>query len=193
MRYLIVFAVAGGVTYGMTPFVRKGAVRIGAVVAPGERRVHTSPLPTVGGTAMFVAFLVAMGVAALLPGFRPVFTGSTEPFGVMVAAAIIFGVGFLDDIREVSAPAKVAGQVLAACALGLAGVTMFYFRIPFADFIVLSPDLGFLVTVFWVVGMANAINLIDGLDGLAAGVVAIAAGAFFLYANRLSGAGLLAP
>jgi UDP-GlcNAc:undecaprenyl-phosphate GlcNAc-1-phosphate transferase len=70
---------------------------------------------------------------------------------------------------------------------------MFYFRIPFADFIVLSPDLGFLVTVLWVVGMANAVNLIDGLDGLAAGVVAIAAGAFFLYANRLSGAGLLAP
>jgi UDP-GlcNAc:undecaprenyl-phosphate GlcNAc-1-phosphate transferase len=83
--------------------------------------------------------------------------------------------------------------VLAACALGLAGVTMFYFRIPFADFIVLSPDLGFLVTVLWVVGMANAINLIDGLDGLAAGVVIIAAGAFFLYANRLSDAGLLAP
>jgi UDP-GlcNAc:undecaprenyl-phosphate GlcNAc-1-phosphate transferase len=142
---------------------------------------------------MFIAFLVAMGVASVLPGFRPVFRGSSEPFGVIVAAAIIFGVGFLDDLREVSAPAKVAGQVLAACALGLAGVTMFYFRIPFADFIVLSPDLGFLVTVLWVVGMANAVNLIDGLDGLAAGVVAIAAGAFFLYANRLSGAGLLAP
>ena len=70
---------------------------------------------------------------------------------------------------------------------------MFYFRIPFADFIVLSPDLGFLVTVLWVVVLANAVNLIDGLDGLAAGVVAIAAGAFFLYANRLSDAGLLAP
>jgi UDP-GlcNAc:undecaprenyl-phosphate/decaprenyl-phosphate GlcNAc-1-phosphate transferase len=193
VRYLIVFVVAGGVTYLMTPLVRRGAIRIGAVVAPGERMVHTSPLPTIGGAAMFVAFLVAMAVAALIPGFRPVFTGSTEPFGVIIAAAIIFGVGFLDDIREVSAPAKVAGQVLAACALGLAGVTMFYFRIPFADFIVLSPDLGFLVTVLWVVGMANAINLIDGLDGLAAGVVAIAAGAFFLYANRLSDAGLLAP
>jgi UDP-GlcNAc:undecaprenyl-phosphate GlcNAc-1-phosphate transferase len=193
LRYAIVFAVAAGVTYVMTPLVRRVAVRVGAVVYPDERRVHTAPLPTVGGTAMFVAFLVAMGVAALLPGFRAVFTGSTEPIGVIVAAAIIFGVGFLDDLREVSAPAKVAGQVLAACALGLAGVTMFYFRIPFADFIVLSPDLGFLVTVLWVVGMANAVNLIDGLDGLAAGVVAIAAGAFFLYANRLSGAGLLAP
>jgi UDP-GlcNAc:undecaprenyl-phosphate/decaprenyl-phosphate GlcNAc-1-phosphate transferase len=193
LRYAIVFAVAAGVTYVMTPLVRRVAVRVGAVVYPDERRVHTAPLPTVGGSAMFVAFLAAMGVAALLPGFRAVFRGSTEPLGVIVAAAIIFGVGFLDDLREVSAPAKVAGQVLAACALGLAGVTMFYFRLPFADFIVLSPDLGFLVTVLWVVGMANAVNLIDGLDGLAAGVIAIAAAAFFLYANRLSGAGLLAP
>ncbi len=193
MRYLIVFAVAAGVTYAVTPLVRKVAVRTGAVVYPDERRVHTAPLPTIGGAAMFIAFLVAMAVAAVLPGFRPVFRGASEPFGVIVGAAIIFGVGFLDDLRDVSAPAKVAGQVLAACALGLAGVTMFYFRIPFADFIVLSPDLGFLVTVLWVVVLANAVNLIDGLDGLAAGIVAIAAGAFFLYANRLSDAGLLAP
>ena len=177
LRYAIVLAVAAGVTYAMTPLVRRFGVRVGAVVYPDERRVHTAPLPTIGGTAMFVAFLVAMGVASVLPGFKPVFTGSSEPFGVIIAAAIIFGVGFLDDLREVSAPAKVAGQVLAACALGLAGVTMFYFRIPFADFVVLSPDLGFLVTVLWVVVMANAVNLIDGLDGLAAGVVAIAAGA----------------
>ena len=70
---------------------------------------------------------------------------------------------------------------------------MFYFRVPFADFFVLSPDLGFLVTVIWVVAMANAVNLIDGLDGLATGVVAIAAGAIFLYSYRLSDVGLLSP
>jgi UDP-GlcNAc:undecaprenyl-phosphate GlcNAc-1-phosphate transferase len=191
IRYLIVFAVAAGVTYAATPIARRLAIRIGAVVYPDERRVHAAPTPTLGGGAMFVAFLAAMGVAALIPGFRPVFSGSSEPYGVIAAATVIFGVGLLDDIREVSAPAKVAGQVLAACVLGLAGVTMFYFRIPFADFVVLSPDLGFLVTVLWVVGMANALNLIDGLDGLAAGIVGIAALAFFLYANRLSGAGLL--
>jgi UDP-GlcNAc:undecaprenyl-phosphate/decaprenyl-phosphate GlcNAc-1-phosphate transferase len=69
---------------------------------------------------------------------------------------------------------------------------MFYFRVPFFDFSVLSPDLGFLVTVLWVVGMANAVNLIDGLDGLATGVIAIAAGAFFVYSYRLSDVGLLA-
>jgi UDP-GlcNAc:undecaprenyl-phosphate GlcNAc-1-phosphate transferase len=110
-----------------------------------------------------------------------------------MAAVVILSVGVLDDLRDVSAPAKVAGQVFGGSVLALAGVTMFFFRIPFADFVVLSPDLAFLVTVLWVVGMANAVNLIDGLDGLAAGVVGIAAFALFIYANRLSGAGLLEP
>ncbi|HEV3363780.1 MAG TPA: MraY family glycosyltransferase, partial [Acidimicrobiia bacterium] len=100
-------------------------------------------------------------------------------------------VGTLDDLREVSAPAKVAGQVLAGSVLALAGVTMFFFRIPFADFVVLSPDLSFLLTVLWVVGVCNAVNLIDGLDGLAAGVVFIAGAAFFLYSYRLFDVGLL--
>ena len=76
--------------------------------------------------------------------------------------------------------------------MSLLGITMFYFRIPFFGLVVLSPDLAPLVTVLWVAGMANAVNFIDGLDGLAAGTVAIAAGAFFLYAQRLNDAGLLA-
>src|SRR5439155_843766 len=114
-----------------------------------------------------------------------------EPLGLVLAALIILGVGVLDDVREVSAPAKVAGQVLAGSVLALAGVTMFFFRIPFADFVVLSPDLSFLLTVLWVVGIANAVNLIDGLDGLAAGIVAIAAGAFFFYSYRLLDVGAL--
>ena len=191
LSYGIVFVVAALVTYLATPAVWRLAVRLGAVVAPGERRVHLRPTPTLGGVAMLIAFLAAMGVAALLPDFDIVFSSSSEPLGLMMAAIVILAVGVLDDLRDVSAPAKVAGQVLAGCVLGLAGVTMFFFRIPFADFLVLSPDLGFLLTVLWVVGMANAVNLIDGLDGLAAGVVAIAAGALFVYSTRLSDAGLL--
>jgi UDP-GlcNAc:undecaprenyl-phosphate GlcNAc-1-phosphate transferase len=189
--YVIPFVVALVGTFALTPVVRRIAVRYGAVVYPDERRVHATPTPTLGGVAMLVAFLLAMLAASLVPGLKLVFEGSSEPIGVMLAAAMIFSVGLLDDLREVSAPAKMAGQVFAASVLYLLGVTMNYFRVPFADFIVLSPDWASLVTVLWVVGMANAINLIDGLDGLAAGIVAIAAGAFFLYATRLSGAGLL--
>ncbi|MGI8809026.1 MAG: MraY family glycosyltransferase [Acidimicrobiales bacterium] len=191
-RYGVVFAVAAAVTFALTPGVWRLSIRWGAVVKPDERRIHESPTPTLGGIAMLVALLVALGVARFLPGFGPMFE-SSELFGVAIAAIVILAVGMLDDLREVSAPAKVAGQVFAASILGLAGVVMFYFRVPFSDFYVLSPDLGFLVTVLWVVGMANAVNLIDGLDGLAAGVIAIAAGAFFVYSYRLSDVGLLAP
>ncbi len=92
------------------------------------------------------------------------------------AVAIMLLVGLIDDVRDVSAPAKVAGQVLAAMVLYALGVTMYHFKVPFAGYIVLSPSVLPLVTALWVVGIANAVNLIDGLDGLAAGVVAIAAG-----------------
>ena len=189
-RYGVVFAVAAAVTFALTPAVWRLSTRWGAVVKPDERRIHEHPTPTLGGVAMLIALLVALGVARFLPGFGPMFE-SSELFGVAIAAIVILAIGMLDDLREVSAPAKVAGQVFAASVLGLAGVVMFYFRVPFADFYVLSPDLGFLVTVLWVVGMANAVNLIDGLDGLAAGVIAIAAGAFFVYSYRLSDVGLL--
>jgi UDP-GlcNAc:undecaprenyl-phosphate GlcNAc-1-phosphate transferase len=189
--YAAVFAVAAVLTLVLTEVVRRVAIRTGVVVAPSERRVHQRPTPTLGGVAMYLAFLAAMAVASQLPQFDSVFAGSSEPLGVVLGASIIVAVGVLDDVREVSAPAKVAGLVLAGSVLYLLGVTMFYFRVPFADIIVLSPDLAPLVTVLWVLGIANAVNLIDGLDGLAAGIVAIAAGAFFVYADRMFDAGLL--
>ena len=191
--YAGVFAVAALVTYGCTFVVRRIAVRIGAVVMPDERRVHASPTPTLGGAAMFVAFLLAMLVASQLSQFEEVFQSSSAPLGVVLAGAITFAVFLVDDLREMSAPAKLAGQVLAGSTLALLGVTMFFFQIPFAGFVALSPDLEPLATVLWVVGMANAINLIDGLDGLAAGIVALAAGSFFVYGDQLVASGSLGP
>jgi UDP-GlcNAc:undecaprenyl-phosphate GlcNAc-1-phosphate transferase len=164
---------------------------VGAVVPPDPRRVHDRPTPLGGGGAMFVAFLLSMAVASRIPQFHNVFRGSSEPLGVVLAASTIFAVGLLDDLREVSAPAKLAGQVFAGSILYLFGVTMLYFQIPIAGFVVLSNDLEPLVTVIWVAAISTAVNLIDGLDGLAAGVVAIGGGAFFLYTDRLFKAGLL--
>ncbi len=189
--YLIVLAVALGTTLLLTPLVRLLAVRIGAVVRPDDRRIHERPTPTLGGLAMYLGFLAAMATATRIPQFDGVFATTSEPLGVVLGATIIFVVGLIDDLREVSAPAKVAGQVLAGGVLSLFGVTMLFFRVPFGDIVLLSPDLAPLVTVLWVVGMANAINLIDGLDGLAAGIVAIAAAAFFFYAARLFDEGFL--
>ncbi len=189
--YLIVLAVALGTTLVTTPLVRILAMRIGAVVRPDDRRVHERPTPTLGGAAMYLGFLAAMATATRISQFDGVFSSTSEPLGVVLGATIIFVVGLVDDLREVSAPAKVAGQVLAGSVLSLLGVTMLFFRIPFGDIVLLSPDLAPLVTVLWVVGMANAVNLIDGLDGLAAGIVAIAAAAFFLYADQLFDEGFL--
>lgn len=197
LGYGIVFLVAALTTYLLTFPVRKFAVRIGAIVVPDERRVHLRPTPTIGGVAMFMGFVAAMGTAYLIPQFDDLLRSDgaylTEPLGVLLAGAIIFAIHIIDDRRGLSAPAKVAGQVLAGSVLSHLGVTMFYFRIPFMDTIVLSPDLAPLFTVLWVVIIANAINLIDGLDGLAAGIVAIASLAFFLYGDRLFKAGLLGP
>jgi UDP-GlcNAc:undecaprenyl-phosphate GlcNAc-1-phosphate transferase len=166
--YAAVFAVAALTTFALTPVVRRLAIRFGAVVKPDERRVHEVPTPTLGGGAMLIGFLVGMLVAWRLDAFSPAFEGTTEPVGIVLAAVLIFLVGMIDDLREVSAPAKTAGTVLAASVLVLAGVSILQFKIPFDGLIFLSPDISYLVSVIWVFLMVNAINLIDGLDGLAA-------------------------
>ncbi len=191
-EYLIVLLVAALVTWLLTPVVRRMAIRLGAVVSPDARRVHERPTPTLGGAAMYGGFLAALATASVLPQFRPVFRGNSEPLGLLIGATVMFAVGALDDLREVSPPAKLAGQVFSGSLLSLLGITLLFFRIPFAGFVVLSPDLSPLLTVIWVALMANAVNLIDGLDGLAAGVVGIAGVAFFAYSLRLSDSGLLA-
>ena len=193
-EYALVFAVAAVATYLFAFPVRRLAVRFGAVDRPDELRPHAAPVPTIGGAAMFLGFTVAMALASQLGAFGPVFKGSSEPIGVGLAALVIYLVGLVDDIRNISPPAKVAGQVLASMVLVFLGVTMYYFKIPFVSTIfVLSPSILPLVTAIWVVVMANAVNLIDGLDGLAAGIIAIASGTLCIYGLRLEVLGNLTP
>jgi UDP-GlcNAc:undecaprenyl-phosphate/decaprenyl-phosphate GlcNAc-1-phosphate transferase len=189
--YLVVLGVVAASTFAITPLVRRLAVRLGAVVRPDERRVHERPTPTLGGVAMLGGLVIGMLVAWQLDAFDDVFAGSTEALGVGIAAALMLGVGVIDDLREVSAPAKLAGIVLSGSVLVISGVSILVLRIPFQGTFLLSADWSYLLSVLWVVGLANAINLIDGLDGLAAGVVAIASGAFFVYSLQLGDAGLL--
>jgi UDP-GlcNAc:undecaprenyl-phosphate/decaprenyl-phosphate GlcNAc-1-phosphate transferase len=193
LGYSIVGAVGASTTFLLAFLMRWLAPRIGAMATPGTRSVHAEPIPSLGGAAMFGGFLAAMAVASQLNQFQGMFADSSEPLGILLGAGVMFLVGAVDDLREVSPPAKVAGQILSASLLSLFGVTMLYFRVPFASYqyIVLSPDLAPLVTVVAVVLLANALNLIDGLDGLAAGIVLIAGTAMFLYADRLFKAGLL--
>ena len=192
LEHAVVLGTAALVTFVMTSVVIRLAPKLGAVVQPSDRRVHEHPTVTGGGAAMYVGVLASLVVATQLTGFRQVFAGSSEALAVVIASSVMFFVGAVDDLREISAPAKVAGQVLAASQLATFGLTLFFFRVPFGGLVVLSPDWATLITVVLVVIVANAVNLIDGLDGLAAGTVAIAAGAFYLYSQQLLDAGVLA-
>ncbi len=190
-EFLIVGGVAALVTLLLTPITRFVAMRVGAVAAPDARKVHEVPTPSLGGLAMMGGVGAGLITAWVSGNFDPVFTSFTDIAGVVVAGLIVFAVGVADDIRDVSAPAKVAGIVLAGVVLALAGVSVLWFRVPFAGFVQLSVDLSVVVTVLWLLVMTNAVNLIDGLDGLAAGIVAIASGSFFIYSMQLGLDGVL--
>lgn len=191
--YVLVGAIAAVCSFLLTFPLRRLCKRLGFLSVPDAEHLHDRPIPYGGGPAMFIAFLVAIVFADLVPSLHGVFLGSSEPLGVVLGAAVILCVGLLDDARELSAPAKVAGQVLAAMLLVILGATMFWLKIPLAGTVVLSSDLTPLITALWVIGITNAINLIDGLDGLAAGIVAIASGALAVYGLRLVELGALQP
>jgi UDP-GlcNAc:undecaprenyl-phosphate GlcNAc-1-phosphate transferase len=189
--YGVLLVVAALSVWVLTFPVRRLAVQIGYVAQPDERKVHQKVTPAAGGVAMFLAMLVAWAVAASIPALSPLFRGSSEPLGLILGAAVIFVVGTIDDLRDMSAPAKVAGEVLAATILYFMGVTWFQFKIPLGGLVVLSPEWTPLLTALWVIAITNAVNLIDGLDGLAAGVVAIASGALAVYGLHLQHLGNL--
>jgi UDP-GlcNAc:undecaprenyl-phosphate GlcNAc-1-phosphate transferase len=189
--YLLVLGVAAGATAALTVPARRISQKVGYVALPDPRKVHTKPIPYGGGAAMFLGFLVAVLAAAAIPPFRPIFEDSPEMMGVVLAAGAMFAVGLIDDIRDMSAPAKMAGQVLAASILYFLGVTMYEFKVPLAGFFVLTPGVIPLITAAWVIALTNAVNLIDGLDGLATGVVAIGGGALAVYGLRLMELGVL--
>ena len=189
--YLIVGLIAASATAVSMPFVVRLAHRQKWVATPDERRMHPVPTPDVGGIGMFVGILAGIVGASLMSDFDALFEDNTEIIGVVVACSITFALGLLDDIRDISPPAKVTGLVVAAISLVWFGVTMFQFRLPFLDVFVLSDDWVPLFTVLWLLGMTQAVNLIDGLDGLAAGIVAIGAGSFFIYSQDLTAGNLL--
>lgn len=184
-EYLLVLLVATAVTYLLSGLARRLAFRFNAVAMVRDRDVHTKPIPYFGGVSMWFGLAAAFLLAAQLPwlgGFELV----THDAGVvLLAGGLICAVGVVDDMLDLNALAKIAGQLLAAGVAVLNGVKVYWIPLPKA---ILSLDEGtsIAVTVVLIFLCVNAINLIDGLDGLAAGVVAIGAGAFFTYAYLLS-------
>ncbi|HKN80081.1 MAG TPA: MraY family glycosyltransferase, partial [Actinomycetota bacterium] len=179
--YLLVFAVSAGVTFAVTPIVRRLALRFGWIDHPSDRKVHPKPTPTAGGLAMYLGVAAGLLAARVIPFLSGLHQTSSELDAAFVAATVVVVLGMVDDTRGVSAIGKLAGQVLAAGIVVLLGVQLLYFYFPGQGVISLSPDLAVPLTVLWIVALMNAVNLVDGLDGLAAGMVAIAAIAFFAY------------
>ncbi|WP_404455700.1 undecaprenyl/decaprenyl-phosphate alpha-N-acetylglucosaminyl 1-phosphate transferase [Virgibacillus necropolis] len=147
----------------LTPFVKKLAVSIGAVDQPNDRKVHKNVMPRLGGLAIILSSL--LGILLFLPD-----TLSAWP--IIAGAAIITFVGVLDDLIELSAKIKLSGQLAAAIVTVIGGVQIEFITLPFGERIEFSY-LAIPLTIIWIVGVTNAINLIDGLDGLAAGVSSI--------------------
>ncbi len=189
--YFVVGIVATVVTAGMTPVVRAIARQRQWLAMPNERTVHSVPTPNIGGVAMFIGVVVSLVVAWQMDQFSFVFDDNSEPLGVLIAATLILVVGTWDDLKNLSAPARVVGIIATALVMVYFGITMFYFRVPFLDVFQLGNDWIPMFTVLWLLVMTQAVNLIDGLDGLAAGIVAIASSSFFIYSFYLSNEGKL--
>jgi UDP-GlcNAc:undecaprenyl-phosphate GlcNAc-1-phosphate transferase len=182
--YLVVFVACATATFVTTPLVRRLVVRLGAIDYPSDRRVHPRPTPTMGGLAMYAGFLAGLFASRLLPFFAEMNHGSAEPLAALVTCTAMVGLGVIDDKRGTSALAKATAQIFIAGTLILLGVQILYFWFPALGIVSIGSDLAVPLTILWVLVVANAVNLVDGLDGLAAGMVAIAAGAFFIYIVR---------
>jgi UDP-GlcNAc:undecaprenyl-phosphate/decaprenyl-phosphate GlcNAc-1-phosphate transferase len=182
--YLTVFLASAATTFVATPVVRHFAVSIGAIARPNDRTVHAVPTPTMGGLAMFFGFLVGMGIAFELSFFDDLHRGTPIPLAAVATCTLMVGLGLIDDRRGTSALAKFTAQVFIAGVLVLMGAALTYIWIPGFEVVSLSQDIAVPLTILWVVAIANAVNLVDGLDGLAAGMIAIAAAAFFVYIIR---------
>jgi UDP-GlcNAc:undecaprenyl-phosphate GlcNAc-1-phosphate transferase len=185
IAYIWVFLACAATTFLATPLVRRLVVRIGAIDQPSDRKVHPKAVPTMGGLAMYAGLLAGLGVSRFLPFFSEMNHGSAEPLAALVTCTAIVGLGAIDDKRGVSALAKLTAQVFIGGLLILLGVQVLYFWFgPSSGFVLVSSDLAVPLTILWLALVVNAVNLVDGLDGLAAGMVAIAASAFFVYMVR---------
>ncbi|MFE7328672.1 MraY family glycosyltransferase [Streptomyces sp. NPDC057565] len=183
--YLLTLCVTAAVTYLLTGPVRKFAIAVGAMPAIRARDVHREPTPRLGGIAMFGGLCAGLIVAAHLYNLDSVFQLSSEPRALLSGAALIWLIGVLDDKFEIDALIKLGGQMIAAAVMVIQGLTILWLPIPGIGTVALTQWQGTLLTVALVVITINAVNFVDGLDGLAAGMVCIASAAFFLYTYRL--------
>jgi len=163
--------------------VRAFAPEIGALDKPAERKIHSSIIPRNGGWAIYIGFLVAVLFGLLIGGATGVIIHPKPILGILLGGSVVLIVGLLDDIYRLRPLIKLTFQIIGAIVAISFGVTITFVSNPLNGLLPLGL-IGLPLTVIWIVGMTNAVNLIDGLDGLAAGVTAISAATLFFVALR---------
>ncbi len=181
--YLILFSVSLLFALGLTPLVRRWALQWGAVDVPdSHRRIHAHTTPRLGGVAVYLAFLATLAVSPWLGTLvsRNLLNSWQTVAWVLGGATVIFALGVYDDFRGADAKLKLAVQLTVAAGLYFGGFRIGTLSLPFGGGWELPIWLGFPLTLLWIVGLTNAFNLIDGIDGLAAGASAFALLSLFL-------------
>lgn len=181
--YLLTFLLAFVVTYFATPVVKTFASKIKAVDIPNNRKVHILPIPRLGGLAIYIGFLTAVIAAMIISQASGVNLNFHIITGILLGSTLLMLVGMWDDIKHLRATTKLAWQIAAAFIVIFFGVVISFISNPFNG---IWPIGIFAIplTLLWIVGVTNAMNLIDGLDGLATGVTAISSLALFFVALR---------
>ena len=184
--FLLTFAVAFLGTLALTPLVSRLALRFGFVDVPGKpKQVHRVPVPRLGGLALFLPFLLAVSVSLLLPVEREDPLELLRLAGLLIGSGLVFAVGVWDDKRELGPFPQFAVQFVAAAVAIYCGITIPEIANPFGGMISFALPVTLALTLFWLLGMMNTVNWLDGLDGLAGGVTVIASVLLFVHSYRL--------
>jgi UDP-GlcNAc:undecaprenyl-phosphate GlcNAc-1-phosphate transferase len=185
-EYVLTLLVTAAVTYLLTPLVRRGAIAGRVMHEARDRDVHVVPIPLLGGLALYGGLAAGLLMAGELNPLRSVLVGNRTAAGLLLAGGLIVVVGMIDDRWGLGPISKLAGQAAAGGIIVWSGANLSWLPLPGNGTLGLTPTESTAITIFLVVATINAVNFIDGLDGLAAGIVCIAAIAFFVYYYRLT-------
>ena len=182
MLYFILFVASLGISALAIPILRHTAIRYGIMIdEPDERKLHAAPIPCNGGIGIALASFTAIAMGFAINHYM--YNGELNSIvGITLGGVFILLLGVLDDIKDLNAYKKFLGQIIAALTLILLDIRIRTIGIPFWHTVDLSPGVSIFITVFWVLAATNALNLIDGMDGLAGGVALIASVVLFIIA-----------
>ena len=171
---IIIFFIAILSTVVLTPAAARIGRRFGAIDQPGSRKVHTRPCPRTGGIALYLTFLLIIGLSLFTPLIAPWFEANTSFLLLLCGLSIVFGIGLLDDFAQLNCILKLVFQCLGASLAYFSGLQIDHFYLPNLQ-LEFGPLLSYSLTIIWFLLFINAVNLIDGLDGLASGITFFAA------------------